>query len=178
MHDDQDILELLTKEPIASFNLLFHRYHKKVYWHARRMVIDHNDADDITQNVFIKIWNGFQSFKGESKLSSWIFRITVNETLNFIRSKKLKATFSFHDYEDVLVDKLSDSTVFNGSEIERNLQKALLILPPKQRQVFHLRYYDNMPYEEMSEILGTSVGALKASYFHASNKVEQYLVKI
>jgi RNA polymerase sigma-70 factor (ECF subfamily) len=177
MHDDQDILDLLASRNdfSAPFNLLFSRYQKKVYWNVRRMVIDHDDANDVTQNIFIKIWNGLESFKGESKLSSWIFRITINETLNFIRSKKLKATFSFHDYEEVLSNKLSDNTVFNGSDIERNLQKALLKLPPKQRQVFNLRYYDNMPYEEMSVALDTSVGALKASYHHASTKVELFL---
>jgi RNA polymerase sigma factor (sigma-70 family) len=177
MFDDQDILELLTDKqaPTASFNLLFDRYHQKVYWHARRMVLDHDDADDITQNIFIRIWNGLPSFRGDSRLSSWIFRITVNETLNFMQSKKLKAALSFKDYEEVLSNKLHDQTFYKGSAIEQNFQKALLTLPTKQRQVFLLRYYDNMPYETMSEALGTSVGALKASYHHASNKIEKYL---
>lgn len=177
MFDDQDILELLTdkRDTTASFNLLFDRYHKKIYWHARRMVIDHDDADDITQNIFIRIWNGLPSFRGDSKLSSWIYRITVNETLNFVQSKKLKAALSFKDYEEILSNKLHDQTHFSGSAIEQNFQQALLTLPAKQRQVFLLRYYDNMPYEAMSGALGTSVGALKASYHHASNKIEKYL---
>lgn len=175
MNEDQDILELLfdKNNPSDSFKILFTRYHKKIYWHARRMVIDHDDADDVTQNVFIKIWNGFSSFKQDSKLSTWIFKITVNETLNFIKSKKIKAALSFHDYESVLANKISDDSVFSGTEIERKLQKAILTLPTKQRQVFLLRYYDNMPYETMSEALGTSVGALKASYHHASTKIEK-----
>lgn len=177
MQNDHDILELLLNDKAyaSSFNLLFDRYHKKVYWHVRRMVIDHDDADDVTQNIFIKIWHGLSAFKGESKLSSWIFRISVNETLNFIRSKKLKATLSFHDYEEVLSNKLTDHAVFNGTEIERLFQKSLLTLPTKQRQVFNLRYYEEMPYEEMSQILNTSVGALKASYHHAYTKVEKFL---
>lgn len=179
MFDDQDILELLSDQetPTASFNLLFERYHKKVYWHARRMVLDHEDADDITQNIFIRIWNGLPSFRGDSKLSSWIYRITVNETLNFLQRKKLKAALSFKDYEEVLSNRLLDQT-YKGSSIEQNFQKALLTLPTKQRQVFLLRYYDNMPYETMSEALGTSVGALKASYHHASNKIEKFLRSI
>ena len=139
------------------------------------MVIEHDDADDITQNVFIKIWNGFSSFKQDSKLSTWIYKITINETLNFIKSKKIKAALSFHDYESVLANKISDDSVFSGTEIERKLQKAILTLPAKQRQVFLLRYYDNMPYETMSEALGTSVGALKASYHHASTKIEKII---
>lgn len=176
MLEDQDILELLSDQetPTASFNLLFERYHKKVYWHARRMVLDHDDADDITQNIFIRIWNGLPTFRGDSKLSSWIYRITVNETLNFMQRKKLKAALSFKDYEEVLSNRLLDQT-YKGSSIEQNFQKALLTLPTKQRQVFLLRYYDNMPYETMSEALGTSVGALKASYHHASNKIEKFL---
>ncbi len=175
MNEDQDILELLfTKNNTSeSFKILFNRYHKKVYWHARRMVVDHEDADDITQNVFIKIWNGLIHFKGEAKLSSWIFKITANETLNFIKSKKIKAALSFHDYESILIHKISDPNVFSGTEIENKLQKAILTLPPKQRQVFLLRYYDNMPYERMSESLGTSIGALKATYHHATSKIEK-----
>ena len=110
MLEDQDILELLSDQetPTASFNLLFERYHKKVYWHARRMVLDHEDADDITQNIFIRIWNGLPAFRGDSKLSSWIYRITVNETLNFLQRKKLKAALSFKDYEEVLSNRLLD----------------------------------------------------------------------
>ena len=179
MLEDQDILELLSDQetPTASFNLLFERYHKKVYWHARRMVLDHEDADDITQNIFIRIWNGLPTFRGDCKLSSWIYRITVNETLNFVQRKKLKSALSFKDYEEVLSNRLLDET-YKGSSIEQNFQKALLTLPTKQRQVFLLRYYDNMPYETMSEALGTSVGALKASYHHASNKIEKFLRSI
>ncbi len=177
MNEDQDILALLfdKNNPSDSFKILFTRYHKKIYWHARKMVIEHDDADDITQNVFIKIWNGFSSFKQDSKLSTWIYKITINETLNFIKAKKIKAALSFHDYESVLANKISDDSVFSGTEIERKLQKAILTLPTKQRQVFLLRYYDNMPYEAMSEALGTSVGALKASYHHASTKIENII---
>lgn len=180
MDEDQDILKLLQngEEHSVPFKLIFERYHKKVYWHARRMIVDHDDADDITQNIFIKIWNGISAFKGDAKLSSWIFRITANETINFIKSKKLRAALSFHDYESALSNKLSDQSVFNGTEIERRLQKAILELPPKQRQVFLLRYYEEMPYEKMSEVLNTSVGALKASYHHASSKVEKIVQSI
>lgn len=175
MLDDQDILDLLKEDATAAFNMLFVRYNKKIYWHARRMVIDHADADDVTQNVFIRIWNGIPSYRGDSLLSSWIYRITVNETINYLKKKKLKAAISFTDYEEILENKLEDSSQYCGNEIELKFQKALLILPIKQKQVFLLRYYDNMPYERMSEILGTSVGALKASYHHASQKIEKYL---
>lgn len=180
MNEDQDILELLRNGDDRSipFKLIFERYHKKVYWHTRRMIIDHEDANDITQNIFIKIWSGISSFKGDAKLSSWIFRITANETINFIKSKKLRAALSFQDFESSLSNKLSDQTVFNGTEIERRLQKAILSLPAKQRQVFLLRYYEEMPYEKMSEVLNTSVGALKSSYHHASAKVEKIVQSI
>jgi len=180
MINDDTILETLKANANyeLAFSNIFKIYHKKVYWNVRRILIDHSDSDDVTQNIFIKIWNGLPNFKNDSKLYTWIYRITVNESLTFLKSRKIRATFSFHDYEQELSNKLHDNNIFCGNEIERNLNLAILKLPPKQRQVFNLRYYDEMPYEEMSEVLSTSVGALKASYHHASSKVELFLKQI
>lgn len=158
-----------------SFNLLIRKYQKKVYWHTRRLVISHDDANDVTQDTFVKIWKGLDGFKEEAQLFTWIYRIATNEALSFLRKKRTKFMIPIVNVESKLAKTLIDDGFFTGDQIQLKLQKALLTLPEKQRIVFNLRYYDELKYEEMSEVLGTSVGALKASYHHAVKKVENYL---
>ncbi|WP_257468200.1 RNA polymerase sigma factor [Empedobacter falsenii] len=173
---DQKILNhILNKDWEQAFKLLVKDYHQRVYWQIRRMVLIHEDADDIAQNVFIKIYQNLNSFKNESKLSTWIFRITYNETINFIHKNAKEQNVSFEDYSMNIADDLSTDEYFTGDEIELKLQKAIASLPEKQRVVFMMKYYDEMKYEQISEISGTSVGALKASYHHAVTKIKEFL---
>ena len=173
---DQKILDhILNKDWEQAFKLLVKDYHQRVYWQIRRMVLIHEDADDIAQNVFIKIYQNLNSFKNESKLSTWIFRITYNETINFIHKIAKEQNVSFEDYSMNIADDLSTDEYYTGDEIELKLQKAIASLPEKQRVVFMMKYYDEMKYEQISEISGTSVGALKASYHHAVTKIKEFL---
>ncbi|WP_312356403.1 RNA polymerase sigma factor [Empedobacter sp.] len=173
---DQKILDhILDKDWEQAFKLLVKDYHQRVYWQIRRMVLIHEDADDIAQNVFIKIYQNLNSFKNESKLSTWIFRITYNETINFIHKNAKEQNVSFEDYSMNIADDLSTDEYYIGDEIELKLQKAIASLPEKQRVVFMMKYYDEMKYDKISEILGTSVGALKASYHHAVTKIKEFL---
>ncbi len=164
-----------------AFNLLVRKYQQKVYWHIRKMVIDHDDANDLTQETFIKIWNGLDGFKGNSQLFTWIYRIATNECLNFLKKKRLRFFLPIGDVEEELLQKLETSTqadsLMGGDEIQLKLQKALLKLPQKQRLVFNMRYFDDLKYEDIAQITGTSVGALKASYHHAVQKIEKYLTE-
>ena len=174
---DDDILEMFH-EPASqnkAFDLLVRKYQEQLYWVVRRLVIDHDDSNDIIQNVFIKVWNNLGTFREDSKLYTWLYRIAINESLGFLNSKRMRIFVPFGDVEKQLNQKLTDDNYFEGNEIQLMLQKALIKLPEKQRLVFNLRYYNEMPYEHMSEILGTSVGALKASYHLAMKKVEKYL---
>lgn len=176
--DDKEILEKFkdasTKE--HAFTLLVKKYQERLYWHIRRMVVDHEDANDVLQNSFIKIWKGIENFREESQLYTWLYRIASNESITFINSKKKKMAISADSVSNFLSEKLTTGNHFSGDEIQHKLQKAILELPDRQREVFNLRYYDEMPYEEMAEVLQTSVGALKASYHHAAKKVEEYLL--
>lgn len=173
---DQKILDhILNKDWEQAFKLLVKDYHQRVYWQIRRMLLIHEDADDIAQNVFIKIYQNLNSFKNESKLSTWIFRITYNETINFIHKNAKEQNVSFEDYSMNIADDLSTDEYYTGDEIELKLQKAIASLPEKQRVVFMMKYYDEMKYEQISEISGTSVGALKASYHHAVTKIKEFL---
>lgn len=151
------------------------KYHQKVYWMVRKMVIDHDDSNDVTQEVFIKVWNGIDSFRGESQLYTWLYRIASNEAINFLNKKRRRLQVSLEDMEKELEDKLESDPLVGGDEIQLKLQKALLKLPEKQKLVFNLKYFEELPYEEISEITGTSVGALKASYHWAVKKIEDYL---
>lgn len=155
---------------------LISKYQKRLYWHIRKIVIDHDDSDDVLQNTFIKIWKGLEQFKEESQLYTWIYRIATNEALSFLRSKQKKNTTSIHPIEYELSKNLESDAYFTGDEIQLKLQKAILTLPEKQRLVFNMRYFDETPYEEMSQILETSVGALKASYHIAAKKIEELLI--
>jgi RNA polymerase sigma factor (sigma-70 family) len=139
------------------------------------MVIDHDDTDDLVQETFIKVWKNLETFRSESGLYTWIYRIAVNESLSFLKHKQLKYAFLVQNFDQALAKKIEDDNYFNGDEIQLKLQKAILSLPSKQRIVFNLRYYDELKYEDMSQMLGTSVGALKASYHIAVKKVEEFL---
>ena len=160
-----------------AFNLLVRKYQEKIYFFVRRLVVDHADADDVVQNIFIKIWNNLDSFREDAKLFTWIYRIAVNESLSFLRSKQLRAFFSLTSPEALLVNALQDSPYYDGDEIQKRLQEAIIRLPKKQQLVFNMRYYEDLSYEEMSDILGTSVGALKASYHFAVKKIESFVTE-
>jgi RNA polymerase sigma factor (sigma-70 family) len=161
-----------------GFSLLVRKYQKQVYWHIRRMVIDHNETDDLVQETFVKVWRNLKSFRGESMLYTWIYKIATNETLSYLQKRKLKNIFLSVDPEKQLAAKLQEDQYFSGDDIQIHLQKAIHSLPRKQRLVFNMKYYDEMKYEEMSEVLGTSVGALKASYHHAVKKIEDFMKNI
>jgi RNA polymerase sigma factor (sigma-70 family) len=158
-----------------AFGTLMQTYQKRLYWHIRKMVIDHEDTDDLLQNTFIKAWKALDNFKEESQLYTWLYRIATNECLTFLRQKNQRAIVSFSTVEHELSQTLESDPSFKGDAIQRKLQQAILTLPEKQRIVFNMKYYDEMKYEEMSAVLDTSVGALKASYHHAVKKIEEYL---
>lgn len=177
IREDQDILEKYKWESSRNeaLSLLIKRYQRPLYWHIRKIVINHDDADDTLQNTFIKIWKGLANFRGESSLFTWTYKIATNEALNFLRIKSREKLNSINTIEYYLSKSLESDEYFNGDQIQLKLQQAILTLPEKQRVVFNMRYYDEMPYDRMSEILETSVGALKASYHHAAKKVEEYM---
>jgi RNA polymerase sigma-70 factor (ECF subfamily) len=155
--------------------MLVRTYQQRVYWHVRKMVIDHDDADDLTQEVFIKVHKSIDSFREDSQLFTWIYRIATNECLTFLNKKRKRFFLPIEDIGQQLSAKLDSSTDLSGDEIQKKLQKALLQLPDKQRLVFNMKYFDDLTYEDMAEITSTSVGALKASYHHAVKKIEDYL---
>lgn len=174
---DKELLSLFsvssTKE--KGFTSIIKKYQEKLYWHIRRMVIDHADADDILQNVFIKVWKGLENFREDSQLYTWLYRVATNETLSFLEKQKRNATMSLSDMEDSWENKIKADSHFDSTQLEWKLQLAIKQLPEKQRLVFNLRYFDAMPYEEMSKVLDTSEGSLKASYHHAAKKIESIL---
>ena len=175
-YTDKELLELFHGDnPSYAFNLLVRKYQKKIYAQVRRMIIDHDDTNDVVQDIFIKVWKALEKFNGDSELSTWLFRIAMNESLTYLKKKRTRFFIPIHDVEKELSSRLDSDKSYTGDEIELKLQKALLTLPEKQRVVFNFRYYDEMPYEEMSKILGTSVGALKASYHIAAKKIEDCL---
>lgn len=159
-----------------AFGQLVQNYQQPIYWHIRKMVLSHDDANDILQNTFMKAWSALDSFRGDSKLSTWLFRIAVNESLTFLSNQREKYNVSIEDMQETLSQGLQTDPYFSGDEIQLQFQQAILSLPEKQRLVFNMKYFDNLKYEDMEEILGTSVGALKASYHHAVKKIEQYLL--
>jgi RNA polymerase sigma factor (sigma-70 family) len=157
--------------------MLVRAYQQRVYWHVRKMVIDHDDADDLTQEVFIKIHKAIDSFREDSQLFTWIYRIATNECLNFLARKRRRFFLPIEDIGAELSAKIDSSDAISGDEIQKKLQKALLQLPDKQRLVFNMKYFDDLSYENISDITNTSVGALKASYHHAVKKIEHYLTE-
>ena len=176
--EDEEILSKFRDEKTRNeaFNLLLKKYQQKIYWHVRRMVIDHDDAGDIVQDVFIKIWKNLPGFRNDAQLYTWMYRIATNECITFLNKKKQKNNVSLDGVDFELADTLSSSDQFTGDRIQLKLQQAILTLPDKQRLVFNMKYFDDMKYEEMSEVLGTSVGALKASYHLAVKKIENFIL--
>ena len=176
--DDKELLLQFrvpaTKE--AAFTQIVRKYQEKLYWHIRRLGVDHDDANDILQNVSIKVWKSLDNFREDSQLYTWLYRIATNESLTFLEQQKKKASVSFSDVETGLSNKLKADRYFDAGKLEWKLQLAIQSLPEKQRIVFNLRYYDEMPYEEMSRVLETSEGALKASYHHAVKKIEDFML--
>ncbi|MBI1222499.1 MAG: sigma-70 family RNA polymerase sigma factor [Bacteroidetes bacterium] len=164
-----------TKTRDLAFSLLVDRYQERVYWHIRKMLIDPYETDDATQNTFILVWQNLDNFREESKLFTWIYRIATNEALAAIRKKKKRVFFNFDDAGEILASRVDTPGFFSGNEIEKKLFRALVKLPEKQKLVFQMKYFEDMKYEEISEILGTSVGALKASYHHAVKKLEHHI---
>ncbi|MFT6699446.1 MAG: RNA polymerase sigma factor (sigma-70 family) [Porticoccaceae bacterium] len=177
MTDETLVIEQLknvqTKE--KAFRELISLYKERLYWHIRKIVISHDDTDDVLQNTFIKVFRNIDKFNQESKLFSWIYRIATNESITFINKRAKQRNLDISDYQNELASTLAIDDFFTGDEIKIILQKAIATLPQKQQLVFNMKYFDEIKYNEMSEILETSVGALKASYFHAVKKIEKYI---
>lgn len=174
--DDQELLMLFKEEKTKeqAYTKIVRKYQERLYWHIRRLVVNHEDANDVLQNVFIKVWKYLENFREEANLYTWLYRIATNETLTFLQKEKKRSSMSISDEDTGLENKLRAEKGFDVNKLEWKLQQAIQSLPEKQRIVFTLRYYDEMPYEEMSQVLETSTGALKASYHHAVKKVEQF----
>ncbi len=169
----QELLHPQTQN--AAFRVLLSTYQKPLYHHIRNIVIHHDDADDVLQNTFIKVFQNLKNFKGDSKLFSWMYRIATNESLTFIKQKAQKNKISTEELQIKTIDNLRADIYFDGNEIQFKLHKAIALLPEKQQLVFKMKYFQELKYEEISEILGTSIGALKASYHHAVKKIEGYV---
>jgi len=158
-----------------AFSVLVKKFSEQLYWQIRKIVLSHDDANDVLQNTFLKVWNNLDNFRGESKLLTWLYRIAINESITFINKERSQNNIPIDDTDNFLYSKLESDPYFDGDEAQLKLQKAILTLPEKQRIVFNMKYFDEMKYEEISEILNTSVGALKASYHHAVKKIEDFL---
>ena len=158
-----------------AFRELLHRYQERLYWQIRNIVKNHEDADDVLQNTFIKIFRNIEKFKGESQLFSWMYRIATNESITFLNKRSKKMQISSEELQQQIIDNLETDVYFEGDKIQLKLQKAIATLPEKQQQVFNMKYFQELKYKEISDILGTSEGALKASYHIATRKIEEYL---
>lgn len=177
MNNEQQLLEEL-RDPQTSrqgFARLVSEYSERLYWQIRKMVLSHDDANDILQDVFVKAWMNLENFRGEAKLTTWLYRIAINESITFLNKKRSQNNISLDEDDSFLINTLEGDPYFDGDEAQKLLQKAVLTLPEKQRLVFQMKYAEEMKYEEISDILGTSVGALKASYHHAVKKIEKFL---
>ena len=175
--EDKDLLDKIRNSETRNygFNILVRTYQERIYWHIRKMVIDHDDADDLVQEVFIKVWKGIDKFRGEANLFTWIYKIATNECLTFLNKKKRRFFLPIADVESELSKKVDINIQLSGDQIQIKLQKAILKLPHKQRLVFNMKYFDEMKYEQIAKITDTSIGALKASYHHAVKKIEKIL---
>ncbi|MBL7752102.1 MAG: sigma-70 family RNA polymerase sigma factor [Chitinophagaceae bacterium] len=174
---DTELLEQF-RDPATrekAYTAIIRKYQEKLYWHLRRMVVNHDDANDVLQNVLIRVWNGLEKFREDSQLYTWLYRVATNECLTYLEQQKKRASVSLSEVETGLENKIRAEQNFDANKLEWRLQLAIQQLPEKQRIVFQLRYYDEMPYEEMSRVLETSEGALKASYHHAVKKIEDYI---
>lgn len=176
-YSDNELLKMFREgsNPNYAFNLIVQKYRERIYWHIRKIVIVHDDTDDVMQNAFMKIWKGLPDFREESQLFTWIYRIATNEAITHLNQQKRRFFLPIADVENKLANSLESDHWFNGDELQKRLQKAILKLPEKQRIVFNMKYFDEMKYEEMAEILETSVGALKASFHLAVKKIEKFL---
>jgi len=180
MNSDDELLKRLRDEGSRddAFSVMVAQYSERLYWHIRKIVIVHEDADDVLQNTFLKAWKGLETFKGEAQLYTWLYRIATNESINHLNQKRNRQMMPLEDAGYLLSQSLHHDSYFSGDELQMQLQQAILTLPEKQRIVFNMRYFDEIPYEEMSGILGTSVGALKATYHHAANKIKEWFESI
>ena len=169
----QELQNTKTKE--KAFRVLITQYKERLYWHIRKIVIVHDDADDVLQNTFVKVFKNIDKFNSDSKLYSWMYRIATNESITFINKRAKEKNIDITDYNQQLTSTLESDIYFSGDEIQIILQKAIATLPQKQQLVFNMKYFQELKYDEISEILETSVGALKASYFHAVKKIEKYI---
>ena len=178
-HSEKELIELFKNGHNQDyvFNILVKDYQERLYWHIRKILINHEDTDDVLQNTFIKAWKGLSEFREDSNLFTWLYRIATNESLSFLRQKKRMGFIPWEGGEKKLSETLESDPYFNGDSIQIKLQKAVLELPEKQRLVFNMKYYEELKYEEIAKILETSVGALKASYHHAVKKIEKYMNK-
>ena len=178
MVQDLQLIADLKNESMkeSAFRVLVGKYKERLYWHIRKIVLNHDDADDILQNTFVKVWKSIDSFREEANLYTWLYRIATNESLTFLNQKKKKSFVnSEEEFNDYLIDNIQTDPYFNGDDIHRKLQEAIARLPEKQRLVFNMRYFDDIKYQDMEKILETSEGALKASFHHAVKKIEEYL---
>lgn len=177
-YSDKELLDLFHNgdNPNYAFNLLVRKYQQKLYYTIRRLLIDHDDTHDVLQNTFVKIWKGLSNFREDAQLFTWMYRIATNESLNFLKQKKRNLHQSLDENFTHPSGDQQSTLGSDGHEMQKKLQQAILTLPEKQRLVFTLKYYDEMKYEDMAKILDTSVGGLKASYFHAVKKIEEFLV--
>lgn len=177
MQEEKVFIESLLnpKTQNQAFQKLLHDYQKPLYNHIRNIVLNHDDSDDVLQNTFVKVFQNLKNFKGESKLFSWMYRIATNEALSFLNQKAKKSGLSSAELQNKTIDNLKADQYFDGNEIQIKLQKAIAALPEKQQLVFKMKYFEDLKYEAISEILGTSVGALKASYHHAVKKIEAFV---
>ncbi|MBL4653415.1 MAG: sigma-70 family RNA polymerase sigma factor [Flavobacteriales bacterium] len=177
-YSDSELLKQFQSEDSRhyAFNTLVKKHQEKLYWHIRRMVLNHDDADDILQNTWIKAWKGLAKFRADANLYTWLYRIATNETITFLNNKKKRFFIPIGDVESELASDFESDNSFTGDEIQRKLQQAILTLPEKQRLVFNMKYFDEMKYTQMAEVLDTSVGALKASYHIAVKKIEKQLL--
>lgn len=173
--DKKQLVKDLQNARTASqaFDTLTRTYGEQMYWQIRRMVINHDDASDLLQNALVKAWNNLHNFRGDAKLSTWLYKIAVNESINFINKEKQRQQISEDADDSFLLKNIESDPWFDGDELKAELMRAIAKLPEKQRMVFNMRYFDDMKYEEISEVLGTSVGALKASYHHAMKKITE-----
>jgi len=169
----EELQNIQTKE--KAFRILIKEYKERLYWHIRKIVISHDDADDVLQNTFIKVFKGIDNFKQDSKLYSWMYRIATNESITFINKRARERNIDITEMKQELVSNLQSDRWFSGNDIELILQEAVATLPEKQQLVFNMKYFDHMKYQEISDILDTSVGGLKASYFHAVKKIELFI---
>ena len=176
-YKEEDILTLLRNPDTQrqGFAQVVEEYSERLYWQIRKMVYSHEDANDILQDVFVKAWLNIDKFRGDAKLSTWLYKIAINESITFINRSKAKQNLSIDDSDSFLINQLEGDEYFDGDHAQKLLQKAVISLPEKQRLVFQMKYFNELKYDEMSDILGTSVGALKASFHHAVKKVEKFL---